>query len=102
MKQIVLIAVVTHFFTGCSSLNAHFNGEPRGLYPGVKSICLYSTERIREKPEDWPVTIFVLPVAVIDLPLSAVADTFFLPSDIKCCFHEPVGATNQLKGVITP
>lgn len=66
---LVCCAVAT---SGCSSVMSH-TGASQGYYPGTRA----STHLIADDDTSWAIK----PLAVIDLPFSAVMDTILLPWD---------------------
>lgn len=58
--------------SACSSIMTHA-GPSDGYYPGSKN----SLERIKDENTGW----VLKPLLMIDLPLTAVMDTLFLPLD---------------------
>ena len=70
---------------GCSSIWIHGNGGKDGIYPGARG----DAELLLEPDKIGPLPIWVgYPLALIDLPLSAVVDTLLLPVDLA---HLPPG-----------
>ncbi|WP_413727485.1 YceK/YidQ family lipoprotein [Sodalis sp. RH19] len=57
---------------GCSSVMSH-TGPDQGYYPGTRA----SVNVIRDEDTSWA----MVPLALIDLPFSAVLDTLLLPYD---------------------
>lgn len=98
MKRLLLALLTALTLTGCASLQNRFHKydpndwadgvspirEPRYIYPGTQSdlrnlaIPFWSSG---DALYDGMVCMFY-PVPLIDLPLSIVADTVFLPYDI--------------------
>jgi uncharacterized protein YceK len=68
------LVVLLFVFTGCGSITSRWRGE-RAAYAGVRFDHDCLTHPIVGEE-------FILPVAAVDLPLSAVLDTFFLPYDL--------------------
>ncbi|MCL2893668.1 YceK/YidQ family lipoprotein [Brenneria tiliae] len=58
--------------SGCSSVMTH-TGADQGYYPGTRA----SMDMLRDDDTSWA----MMPLVVIDLPFSAVADTLLLPYD---------------------
>lgn len=58
--------------SGCSSVMTH-TGPSQGYYPGTRA----SASVLTDKDSSWAMK----PLAVIDLPFSAVMDTLLLPWD---------------------
>jgi uncharacterized protein YceK len=61
-------------FTGCGSITSRWRGE-RVAYAGVRFDSDCVTHPVAG--QEW-----ILPVALVDIPLSAVLDTFYLPYDL--------------------
>jgi len=66
------LVVVLFLFTGCGSIVSRWRGE-RGPYVGVK-LSAETASRFNHEPE--------LIVAALDIPLSAIVDTLYLPYDL--------------------
>lgn len=68
------LLVLLFVLTGCGSIASRWRGE-RGPYVGVRfdADCLADTQ-IGE--------MLLAPVALADIPLSAILDTFYLPYDL--------------------
>lgn len=58
--------------TGCSSIMSH-TGPDQGYYPGTRA----SASTVADSNSGW----VMRPLALIDLPFSAVLDTLLLPYD---------------------
>lgn len=58
--------------TGCSSMMSH-TGASQGYYPGTRA----SADMLTDNQTSWALK----PLALIDLPFSAVLDTLLLPWD---------------------
>ncbi|PWC12438.1 hypothetical protein B4923_10990 [Brenneria roseae subsp. americana] len=58
--------------SGCSSVMTHTGGD-QGYYPGTRA----SMNILRDDDTSWA----MMPLVVLDLPFSAVADTLLLPYD---------------------
>ena len=58
--------------TGCSSVMSH-TGASQGYYPGTRA----SAELLTDDKSSWAIK----PLALVDLPFSAVMDTILLPWD---------------------
>ncbi|MFE8101244.1 YceK/YidQ family lipoprotein [Brenneria goodwinii] len=57
---------------GCSSVMTH-TGNDQGYYPGTRA----SMDMLRDDNTSWA----MMPLVILDLPFSAVADTLLLPYD---------------------
>lgn len=66
------LVVVLFLFTGCGSISSRWRGE-RGPYVGVK----LSAETVSHFNHEGE-----LIMAVVDIPLSAIVDTLYLPYDL--------------------
>ncbi len=66
------LIVVLFLFTGCGSISSRWRGE-RGPYVGVK----LSAETVSHFNHEGE-----LIMAVVDIPLSAIVDTLYLPYDL--------------------
>lgn len=79
---LAFLAVVT--LTGCSTLSETFDDHPRcGPHPYCGSAS--DIELIKAATdEDAGILRALVPLAVIDLPFSIVADTLFLPYTAFC------------------
>jgi uncharacterized protein YceK len=77
-------AIIT---TGCGSLVTRiehdFTGSPLGVYPGVRGDARFAVSPARRNPNQWPGVFVTAPLAVADMPLSAIVDTCALASDLK-------------------
>lgn len=100
MKRFPLTAVLvcSAFVTsGCSSVMSH-TGASQGYYPGTRA----SAEMITDDNTSWAIK----PLALIDLPFSAVMDTVLLPWDYfrsdddksKDSIHERVMQSEKMAG----
>jgi uncharacterized protein YceK len=100
MKRFPLTAVLvcSIFVTsGCSSVMSH-TGASQGYYPGTRA----SAEMITDDNTSWAIK----PLALIDLPFSAVMDTVLLPWDYfrsdddksKDSIHERVMQSEKMVG----
>ncbi|MFZ4210115.1 YceK/YidQ family lipoprotein [Pantoea endophytica] len=100
MKRFPLTAVLvcSIFVTsGCSSVMSH-TGASQGYYPGTRA----SAEMITDDNTSWAIK----PLALIDLPFSAVMDTVLLPWDYfrsdddksKDSIHERVMQSEKMAG----
>jgi uncharacterized protein YceK len=69
MAGVVCCAVVS---SGCSSVMSH-TGPSQGYYPGTRA----SADMLVDSQTSWAMR----PVALVDLPFSAVLDTLLLPWD---------------------
>ncbi|QTF06513.1 YceK/YidQ family lipoprotein [Brenneria izadpanahii] len=58
--------------SGCSSVMTH-TGNDQGYYPGTRA----SMDILRDDDTSWA----MMPLVILDLPFSAVADTLLLPYD---------------------
>lgn len=74
---------------GCSSIGVRVNGNsytPRYIYPGVQEDIKIARAPFRgyaSKPgETFSMPLFVLPLAIVDVPLSLAVDTLCLPYDL--------------------
>lgn len=67
-----LLACCTLASTGCSSVMSH-TGASQGYYPGTRA----SADLIADDSTSWAIK----PLALLDLPFSAVMDTLLLPWD---------------------
>lgn len=66
--------------SGCGTILTHVDGQA-GVYSGVRADArLLST--IDDESHDIPVFPWVIPMSIIDMPLSLVADTLCLPFDL--------------------
>ncbi|WP_043892632.1 YceK/YidQ family lipoprotein [Providencia sneebia] len=68
----ILFCCTSLMLSACSSIMTHA-GPADGYYPGSKN----SLERIKDENTGW----VLRPLLVIDLPLTAVMDTLFIPLD---------------------
>ncbi|QKJ85009.1 hypothetical protein PMPD1_0019 [Paramixta manurensis] len=68
----VLVCCSLGTTTGCSSVMTH-TGASQGYYPGTRA----SAEMLTDDHTSWALK----PLALIDLPFSAVLDTLLLPWD---------------------
>ncbi|UVC29422.1 YceK/YidQ family lipoprotein [Pantoea sp. SOD02] len=100
MKRFPLTAVLicsTFVTSGCSSVMSH-TGASQGYYPGTRA----SAEMIADDNTSWAIK----PLALIDLPFSAVMDTVLLPWDYfrsdddksKDSIHERVMQSEKMAG----
>jgi uncharacterized protein YceK len=100
MKRFPLTAVLicsAFASSGCSSVMSH-TGASQGYYPGTRA----SAEMITDDKTSWAIK----PLAIIDLPFSAVMDTILLPWDYfrsdddrtKDSIHERVMQSEKLAG----
>lgn len=100
MKRFPLTAVLvcsTVVTSGCSSVMSH-TGASQGYYPGTRA----SAEMITDDNTSWAIK----PLALIDLPFSAVMDTVLLPWDYfrsdddksKDSIHERVMQSEKMAG----
>ena len=76
--RLSLAALLAGLFSGCGTVLSYVD-EQGGVYSGVKvDARLLGT--IGKKGGDYiPVVPYVIPFSIIDLPLSAAADTVCLP-----------------------
>lgn len=75
MKKIFLLFLGACVLTGCASIKSTFyETNNRKIYGGTRIYAECFTSIL--------CTSYYLPVAVVDLPLSLVADTVLLPYDI--------------------
>ncbi len=65
------LAFLVILLTGCGSINRRWEGN-RGPYVGTK----YDVESLKSASGEWEF------FPALDIPLSAVVDTFFLPYDL--------------------
>lgn len=70
LTSVLVCGVLTT--SGCSSVMSH-TGANQGYYPGTRA----SADMIADDNTSWAIK----PLAVIDLPFSAVMDTILLPWD---------------------
>ncbi|EJL81668.1 putative periplasmic lipoprotein [Pantoea sp. GM01] len=100
MKRFPLTAVLicsAFASSGCSSVMSH-TGASQGYYPGTRA----SAEMLTDDKTSWAIK----PLALIDLPFSAVMDTVLLPWDYfrsdddksKDSIHERVMQSEKLAG----
>ncbi len=100
MKRFPLTAVLicsAFASSGCSSVMSH-TGASQGYYPGTRA----SAEMLTDDKTSWAIK----PLALIDLPFSAVMDTVLLPWDYfrsdddksKDSIHERVMQSERLAG----
>jgi uncharacterized protein YceK len=68
------LVVLLFVLTGCGSITSRWRGE-RSAYAGVRFDSDCVTHPVAG--QEW-----ILPVALVDIPLSAVLDTFYLPYDL--------------------
>ena len=82
-----LVACVSLVSTsGCSSMMSH-SGAGEGYYPGTRA----SASVLTDKDSSW----VMKPLALIDLPFSAVLDTLLLPVDYyRAVSQYPVSYTH--------
>lgn len=73
--------------SGCSSVMTH-TGNDQGYYPGTRA----SMDILRDDDTSWA----MLPLVVIDLPFSAVADTLLLPYDYYQTGHHQTTARDRV------
>ncbi|MGL4858791.1 MAG: YceK/YidQ family lipoprotein, partial [Enterobacteriaceae bacterium] len=75
MRAMLLLSLLAGngiLVSGCASIMSH-SGPYQGYYPGVRS----NAEALQHEQTGWAMT----PLLVLDMPLSAVADTLLLPYD---------------------
>ncbi len=77
----VCLAAAILFLTGCSSVTARWRGERGRAYPGVRM----DVDQVRTYGTEGDL------IAIIDMPLSALVDTLFIPWDVN---SEPVTTTH--------
>jgi uncharacterized protein YceK len=89
MKQIYLlfaVLTITVTVSGCSSLESHIEGKPKGPYPGVRVWPETSKEMLSVSHDGTDLFTHFGPVAfpfvLMDLPMSFAMDTFYVPFDI--------------------
>ncbi|RLM23468.1 hypothetical protein BIY29_10455 [Brenneria alni] len=77
---------------GCSSVMTH-TGSDQGYYPGTRA----SMDMLRDDDTSWA----MMPLVILDLPFSAVADTLLLPYDYyragsdKTSTHDRISHSEQ-------
>jgi uncharacterized protein YceK len=83
MKRVLAMILAAQLLTGCSTIISKTAGDDDGkFYSGV--YCqIESTGEINAIVHElgWPLGIVVATMILIDLPLSFVADTVYLPID---------------------
>jgi uncharacterized protein YceK len=80
------IALLFLCLTGCGTFTSHMRWvdttvSDHGIYRGVKTDAETIGDVCKSESGAWPVVI--VPLCVLDMPLSAVADTFMLPVDLS-------------------
>jgi uncharacterized protein YceK len=68
----VCLAAAILFLTGCSSITARWRGERGRAYPGVRM----DIDQVRTYGTEGDL------IAILDMPFSALVDTFFIPWDV--------------------
>ena len=69
----VCLAAALILLTGCTSIASRWRGERGAAYPGVRM----DVEHVKHYTTEGEL------IAIFDLPLSALVDTFFLPWDTE-------------------
>jgi len=87
LKAIILLLMLALLLSGCASaMSRAFRQESPDIpryYPGIYLDGLFISTPFRHDDNDsLPVRVGVACGALIDLPLSAIFDTIFLPVDI--------------------
>jgi uncharacterized protein YceK len=81
------VTMMAVFAGGCASMGTRFehafSGGHLGAYPGVREDARFAVSPARTDPKQWPGVFFTAPLALADMPLSAVVDTCALPCDLK-------------------
>ena len=88
-----VVVVIGVSASGCSSISARLKNDDRfypGVYPGVRNTAYYLGH-----PEEQDMAPVILPVAVIDLPLSVALDTVLLPWDLPYWAFQTCTLTND-------
>lgn len=79
-KKFMLSFILISLVSGCATILTKTNQDQGHVYSGF--VCnIKGLSMILEPP--LSLSVLLLPVFVIDLPLSLVADTFFLPADLN-------------------
>ena len=86
----VFFLVLLVGLSGCVSLGQHFdsNGHvPPGVYPGLRSDVKFLTKDVFSQRGGMDALLdsvepFLIPVALVDIPLSFGMDTLLLPVDV--------------------
>lgn len=79
-KLTAFILACSLLLSGCSTILSKTQGDEGHLYSGF--VCnIKGMSKILEEPVGF--SIVLLPIFVIDLPLSLLADTLFLPADFS-------------------
>ena len=68
----VCLAAAILFLTGCASISARWRGERGKAYPGVRM----DVEHVKNYQTEGEL------IAILDIPLSALVDTLFIPWDV--------------------
>ncbi len=69
----VCLAAALLFLTGCGSISSRWRGERGKAYPGVRM----DVEHVKHYTTEGEL------IAILDIPLSAVVDTLFIPWDVE-------------------
>jgi uncharacterized protein YceK len=70
--NVCLVAAIL-VLTGCGSISSRWRGERGKAYPGVRM----DVEHVRHYTTEGEL------IAIFDIPLSALVDTFFIPWDVE-------------------
>ncbi len=68
----VCLAATILFLTGCASISSRWRGERGKAYPGVRM----DVDQVKNYGTEGDL------IAILDIPLSALVDTFFIPWDV--------------------
>lgn len=74
--------------TGCGSMMARspipgFGDPIFGPYPGVRNDLHFAVSPATRDQNQWPGVLFTTPLALIDMPFSALCDTILLYDDLN-------------------
>jgi uncharacterized protein YceK len=79
-------AVLLFNATGCGTMVAHspipgFGDPIEGRYTGVRNDLKFAVSPATRDPKHWPGVLFTTPLALIDMPFSALFDTWLVLHD---------------------
>ena len=77
MKHILGLALLG-LCSGCGTILAHVDDQANGTYSGVR-LDAHAIASVGVQPHDPPSLWIVVPLCIIDIPLSAVLDTLDVP-----------------------